>query len=205
MDDDANIGTKLDDVVLPTDKFLLGKEPYDFDDRCYTPDFPLSNHSITQRFFAPTDSNPRPAVPTLFDNKFFFNWAIFANPGNPLLLRIMEHIVALLKAEYLNESKIKLSPLDHRGKLLMCATTFPITHAAREMIFENKQIEEMGLRVGGLYFKGTCIFLIKVQPYYLNVVVILPIYWMWLQITTEVGSRWQPFLSMFCILNELAH
>ena len=154
MDDDANIGTKLDDVVLPTDKFLLGKEPYDFDDRCYTPDFPLSNHSITQRFFAPTDSNPHPAVPTLFDNKFFFNWAIFSNPGNPLLLRIMEHIVALLKAEYLNESKIKLSPLDHRGKLLMCATTFPITHAAREMIFESKQIEEMGLRVGGLYFKG---------------------------------------------------
>lgn len=154
MDDDANIGTKLDEVVLPTDKFLLGKEPYDFDDRCYTPDFPLSNHSITQRFFPSTDSNPHPVVPTLFDNKFFFNWAIFSNPGNPLLLRIMEHIVALLKAEYLNESKIKLSPLDHRGKLLMCATTFPITHAAREMIFENKQIEEMGLRVGGLYFKG---------------------------------------------------
>ena len=72
MDDDANIATKLDDVVLPTDKFLVGKEPYDFDDRCYTPDFPLSNYSTTQRFFN-TSSGLKPA-PTLFDNKFFFNW-----------------------------------------------------------------------------------------------------------------------------------
>lgn len=147
MDDDANIATKLDDVVLPTDKFLVGKEPYDFDDRCYTPDFPLSNQSTTLRFF-----NSTPA-PTLFDNKFFFNWALFSSPGNPLLLRIMEHIVALLKYEYLGESRIKLSPVDHRGKLLMCASTFPITHAAREMLFEGRQ-EEIGLRVGGLYFQG---------------------------------------------------
>jgi hypothetical protein len=152
MDDDANIATKLDDVILPTDKFLVGKEPYDFDDRCYTPDFPLSNHSTTMRFFNHTTAA---TVPELFDNKFFFNWAIFSSPGNPLLLRIMEHIVALLKHEYLGDSKIKLSPMDHRGKLLMCATTFPITHAAREMVFEGgPQLEEIGLRVGGLYFQG---------------------------------------------------
>ena len=152
MDDDANIATKLDDVVLPTDKFLVGKEPYDFDDRCYTTDFPLSNYSTTQRFFNNTSSGQ--TAPTLFDNKFFFNWALFSSPGNPLLLRIMEHIVALLKHEYLLDSKIKLSPVDHRGKLLMCATTFPITHAAREMVFEGTQLEEIGLRVGGLYFQG---------------------------------------------------
>lgn len=178
MDDDANIDTKLDDVVLPTDKFLVGKEPYDFDDRCYTPDFVLSNHSTMLRFFNQnnaymsatasskikasggdvhsTDINTTAyqQVPVLFENKFFFNWALFSSPGNPLLLRIMEHIVVLLKHEYLSDSKIKLSPVDHRGKLLMCATTFPITHAAREMVFENKETEAMGLRVGGIYFKG---------------------------------------------------
>jgi hypothetical protein len=169
-------------VVLPTDKFLVGKEPYDFDDRCYTPDFPLSNHSTMLRFFNqnnaymsataiaaaastaaatstthPTDINTAAyqQVPELFENKFFFNWALFSSPGNPLLLRIMEHIVVLLKHEYLSDSKIKLSPVDHRGKLLMCATTFPITHAAREMLFENKDVETMGRRVGGVYFKGT--------------------------------------------------
>ena len=148
MDDDANIGHKLDDVIQATDKFLVGKEPYDFDDRCYTPDFPLSNHSTTLRFF-----NSTPA-PVLFDNKFFFNWALFSSPGNPLLLRIMKHIVELLKYEYLGDSKIKLSPMDHRGKLLMCATTFPITHAAREMVFEETELEDIGLRVGGKYFEG---------------------------------------------------
>lgn len=197
MDDDANIDTKLDDVVLPTDKFLVGKEPYDFDDRCYTPDFVLSNHSTMLRFFNqnnayssahsgsadhsgsasastthPTDINTAAyqQVPVLFENKFFFNWALFSSPGNPLLLRIMEHIVVLLKHEYLSDSKIKLSPVDHRGKLLMCATTFPITHAAREMVFENKETEQMGLRVGGVYFKGTslypcmCVYVYACQP-----------------------------------------
>ena len=186
MDDDANFDSKLDDVVQPADKFIAGKEPYDFDDRCYTPDFALSNHSMTMRFgnagmtphpivdvngansgasgtnggktnTAVQSTNSVPQQPqqqgtNLFENKFFFNWALFSMPGNPLLLRIMEHIVVLLKHEYLGDSKIKLSPVDHRGKLLMCATTFPITHAAREMTLENKTLE-MGLRVGGIYFK----------------------------------------------------
>lgn len=144
MDDDANIPTKLDDVVQPNDKFIVGKEPYDFDDRCYTPDYPLSNNSMNLRFGSEANSKP------LFDNKFFFNWALFASPGNPLLLRIMEHIVQLLKHEYLGDSKIKLSPSDHRGKLLMCATTFPITHAAREMALEKK-LDAIGLRVGTMH------------------------------------------------------
>mmetsp|Transcript_9840 Transcript_9840/g.16217 ORF Transcript_9840/g.16217 Transcript_9840/m.16217 type:complete len:419 (-) Transcript_9840:137-1393(-) len=163
MDDDANIAVPLDEVVQPTDKFICGKEPYNFDDRCFTPDFPLSNHSMVQRFGVAA------AVQPLFDDKFFFNWALFSMPGHPLLVRIMQHVVALLKTEYLNDSKVKLSPMDHRGKLLMCATTFPITHAAREMVLEQQQQQRsqhshvdtigadsgdiLGLRVGGVYFK----------------------------------------------------
>jgi hypothetical protein len=189
MDDDANFDTKLDDIVQPTDRFLVGKEPYDLDDRCFTPDFPLSNASMARRFgirgatpelvgpapdggnrfssmselglkgvrsYDAVDGSPEDRPLVLWDNKFFFNWALFSSPGNPLLLRIMTHIVQLLKAEYLGESKIKLSPVDHRGKLLMCATTFPITHAARELVLENdpQVLRLVGLRVGGVYFKG---------------------------------------------------
>ena len=202
MDDDANFDSTLDEVVQPADRFIVGKEPYDFDDRCYTNDFPLSNYSMGLRFSGgnsesdvdgssgrsgrsglysagpnavyelPPQSttattsggtsntgrnhNVIITIPELFDNKFFFNWALFSAPGNPLLLRIMQHIVVLLKHEYLGDSKIKLSPIAHRGKLLMCATTFPITHAAREMVLEGgkQQLEMMGLRVGGVYFKG---------------------------------------------------
>jgi len=158
MDDDADIASPLDDVVLPTDKFVCGKEPYAFDDRCYTPDFPLSNHSITQRFPLYDHSKP------LFEGRFFFNWALFSMPGSPLLARIMTHIVSLLRGEYAGDSKIKLSPLDHRGKLLMCASTFPITHAAWEVTLEGMYADkgsgssssigsgELGLRVGGVYF-----------------------------------------------------
>jgi len=63
----------------------------------------------------------------------------------------MTHVVNLIKFEYLGESKIKLSPSDHRGKLLMCASTFPITLAAREMVLEHRQ-DDIGLRVGGEQF-----------------------------------------------------
>lgn len=144
MDDDANLSTPLDDIVELNDKFIVGKEGYNWTDMCYVDEYLLSNHSLNQRY---GQANER----ILFDNRFFFNWALFAMPGNPLLYRIMTHIVNLIKNEYLGNSLIKLSPSDHRGKLLMCASTFPITLAAREMILEQKGTE-IGLRVGSEQF-----------------------------------------------------
>ena len=40
---------------------------------------------------------------------------------------------------------------DHRGKLLMCATTYPITLAAREFVLDNAT-DNLGLRIGGVMF-----------------------------------------------------
>jgi hypothetical protein len=145
MDDDANFGVPLDEVVLPTDKFIVGKESYDWADNCFRDDFPLSNHSLNQRF---GEKN----LQRIFDNRYFFNWALFSMPGNPLLYRIIQHVVHLIRLEYLGRSAIKMSINDARGKLLMCASTFPITLAAREMILEGKQ-EEIGIRVGSEQFR----------------------------------------------------
>ena len=39
MDDDSTIATPLDKLILSTDKFVAGKEAYEFDDRCYENDF----------------------------------------------------------------------------------------------------------------------------------------------------------------------
>lgn len=50
IDDDSTIESPFDDVIESTDRFIVGKEGYDFDDRCYREDFPLSNHSINMRF-----------------------------------------------------------------------------------------------------------------------------------------------------------
>ena len=33
LDDDANIAAPLNTVVMPSDRFLVGKEAYDYDDR----------------------------------------------------------------------------------------------------------------------------------------------------------------------------
>lgn len=44
MDDDSTIETELDSVVGPQDKFIGGKEPYNFDDRCYRDDYVSPNY-----------------------------------------------------------------------------------------------------------------------------------------------------------------
>eukprot|EP01034_Spumella_vulgaris_P042194 gene42194-52314_t len=113
MDDDANIMTPLDEVVQREDKFISGKEAYNWTDNCYIDSYALSNHSMNLRYGIENNT-----MKEYFDNKYWFNWALFSMPGNILILRIMEHIVELLKAEYLNESLVKLAPNDHRGKLL---------------------------------------------------------------------------------------
>lgn len=156
MDDDANIAAKLDDVVQEGDKFIIGKEAYDFDDRCFKDSYPLSNSSMSQRFGASQNSE------RLFDGKFFFNWAMFSMPGHVVLYRSLQHIVQLIKLEFLGQSAIKMSPSDHRGKLLQCASTFPITSIARELVLEAKHLHGMddaairrtlGLHIGGVMFE----------------------------------------------------
>lgn len=135
MDDDADIRRPLDEVVGADDQFIVGKESYDWKDHCFTADFALSNTSLTARF---GDLNRL----TLFDNRFFFNWALFAMPGHALLERIIERVTQLIRREYLGDSAIVLAPTDHRGKLLMCASTFPITLAARELVLEHIQQQQ---------------------------------------------------------------
>lgn len=54
----------------------------------------------------------------------------------------------------MGESLIKMHPTDHRGKLLMCATTFPITHSVREILLENNySAGDLGLHVGNNMFR----------------------------------------------------
>lgn len=131
IDDDANIGTPLDEVVEPGDKLVLGREVYDYDDRCFEDEFPLSNASMNSRHGVARNTL------RIFDNKFFYNWAMFSAPGHPWLKIIMEHIVTLIRHEYTYNSLIKMKASDHRGKLLMCATTFPITHVARDQVLSD--------------------------------------------------------------------
>jgi hypothetical protein len=145
LDDDADVGVPLSNIVLPTDKFIIAKESYNWTDMCYRDEYLLSNASFNERYGIEKNSHE------LFDNRFFLNWVMFSSPGNPLLYRIMQHVVNLIKYESLSLTMIKMSPSDHRGKLLMCMSTFPITLAAREMVLEDKQ-KEIGLRVASEQF-----------------------------------------------------
>eukprot|EP01031_Cornospumella_fuschlensis_P030700 gene30700-37096_t len=150
MDDDATFNMPLDDIVKPQYKFMVGTEGYNWTDNCYTEDYSLSNSSLSRRFGVANDA-------LFFNNKYFFNWALFIMPGHPILLRIMEHVVRLIKFEYVGQSKIKLSPSEHRGKLLMCASTYPITLGMREVILEahgdRSILDSYGLYIGEEMFR----------------------------------------------------
>ena len=50
-----------------------------------------------------------------------------------------------------SDSLIKMHVNDHRGKLLMCATTHPINHATRELVLEK--YPDLGLHIGEEHFK----------------------------------------------------
>jgi len=131
MDDDATIRRPLDRVVNATDKFIVGEEGYDVDNRCYIDEFVLSMPALSKKYGNKT-------IDSFFDHKFLHNWALFSSPGHPILRRTLHHIVTLISAEYERLSLIKMHPSDHRGKLLQCATTYPLTFSAMEIVLEGR-------------------------------------------------------------------
>ena len=146
IDDDADIGTPLNNIVLPTDQIIMGKEGGNYTDACYINSYRLSNYSLIQKYGEIQKSTK------IFDNKVFFNWCMFSVPRHELILKSLEYAVELIKHEYLLTSQIKLEATDHKGKVLMCCTTLPIYFAAREIEMTNRS-NETGLRVGGFFFE----------------------------------------------------
>jgi len=138
MDDDATIRVPLDNIVNATDKFIAGQEGYDYDNRCYVDEFALSIPALSKKYGTYT-------IHGFFDKKFLHNWALFSSPGHPILRRTLHHIVTLISAEYERLSLIKMHPNDHRGKLLQCATTFPLTFSTMELALENRYQENDGI------------------------------------------------------------
>jgi hypothetical protein len=82
------------------------------------------------------------------------NWAIFSAPRHPLLKRVLLSIVNHVRGEYSSKSLIKLNHNDHRGKLLMCSSTFVITYVAHEMIYEVLRLNESIITNGTAQTKG---------------------------------------------------
>ena len=108
-----------------------GEEPYDFDDRCYFDDLSLSNNSMSKKYGFIENNQ------TLFNNKFFVNWAFFSSPQHIIVKKSLETTVELIKREYNGNSGIKMYTMDRRSKLLQCMSTYPITHIARELVLQN--------------------------------------------------------------------
>jgi hypothetical protein len=131
IDDDSSVKNDLDSTVNPEDKFIIAKEGYDMDDRCFHDNFPLSNKSMAQRFGE--EANKK----TFFDNKFFLNWIMYSAPKSRFVTRTMEYVVKIILGEFIFEPAVKMSANTHRGQLLQCVSTYPLTYVAKEMMLED--------------------------------------------------------------------
>lgn len=163
MDDDSDIQTYLEDAVSPEDTLILAQEGNTYHDNCYIPSYHLSGNYLQQHF---------PGVDSrlLYGNKILANWAIFAAPRHPALLKIMKNAVELLRKEYLREPAIWMLETEPRWKVVMCSTgPSMLTATIRLMTAEhnisvrvlNKDFKDWGGvykvedRDGGSYYMNT--------------------------------------------------
>jgi hypothetical protein len=144
MDDDSTMRSLFDEIVEKQDKFIIAKEAYDYDDRCYCDSYPISKKGMELRYGA--QANTR-----FFDGKFFLNWFMASSPGHPVILRTFKHIVNLIKAEYIGEPMVKMVEGEARGKLLQCVSTYSITSAARELLLEKHP--DLGLHIADVGYR----------------------------------------------------
>lgn len=147
IDDDSSIKNDLDSTVNPEDKFIIAKEGYDLDDRCFHDNFPLSNKSMALRFG--DEANKK----TFYDNKFFLNWIMYSAPKSKFISRTMTYIVKIILGEYIFDPAVKMSASTHRGQLLQCVSTYPLTYVAKEMNLEDPANALKELRVEEHWFE----------------------------------------------------
>jgi hypothetical protein len=148
---------------------------------CYIPTYPLSdaatfslypNYSKALHYHGtrpsplggedPGKGSGSGKEPIFFHDHTLINWAIFVAPRHPILRRTLEHIVAIVRSEYLRKSFIHITRWEPRWKNVMCSTGFVLTYTVREIELENSIAPELYPRISVNNFreyKGLSFFL----------------------------------------------
>ena len=132
LDDDSSIRAPLEEVVEPTDRFIIGREPQNFHDHCYHKQFHLSGPAMTKTYNS-TDWY------SLFGSKRFLQWIFIAEPRHRILRRILENMAEVIRLEYLGGFSMYRLPKEAKWKLIICATGPDIwTSTIREMVMKKE-------------------------------------------------------------------
>lgn len=154
IDYDANMKVKLDDIIQVNDTLILAEDGTVFFDYFRT-EFKLSNnatfakhHPLRLPLSLPSDTttavrpyvtgyDPATGWPQFFHNRFLLNWAIFAAPKNPAMVRSMENMALILWSEFMREPVVAFTTSYAKYLLLLFCTYYPLTTSIRELLLEN--------------------------------------------------------------------
>ena len=134
FDEDSTVDGSLDALVRPDDEIVLTTEPNIYKDECYKESYHLSDASMSLRF-----SNAR--VNSVMEHRSLANWGFMVAPKNPILTRVLENVVELVKKEYLGQTALKLPHHAFRWKTIMCVTgPIALTASVKEAMLEQPNI-----------------------------------------------------------------
>lgn len=125
IDDDASFRTPIENIVYPNDTAILGDSGRTYRE-CYIDNNPLSIK--WQR----TLWNVQDAI-TVFQNNDISSWAMFFQPRDPLILRVLKNLVEVVKREYLRKSALLA---DRRyNRRIECFTGASLLSASLRAVF----------------------------------------------------------------------
>ena len=129
LDSDGYLKTPLDEIIVRNSggpggpvTLMLPKER-NVQEECYR-----DTHALSKKHLESSNPSLYAIINAVYSNAVISNWAIFAAPGHPILLKAMKNVVALIKAEYHSHSALDLNSrgagenLWNRGRMVFCIT-----------------------------------------------------------------------------------
>jgi hypothetical protein len=116
--------TPLNDVIAANDTLILSAERNIYAE-CYIPSYKLSRKKLNSLNITQdtnyTGKGKLHDVLHLFDRPTV-NWALFSEPGNPVIENVLKNIVDTYKWEYLKRPVFSIKPYDIRALRVICST-----------------------------------------------------------------------------------
>lgn len=169
IDDDSDMKVTLESAIKDNDTLIVAFESNGFNgDVCYIPRFKLSDASTFK-------NNSTRKNMDIFHSRILLNWALMASPYHPVIKRVMENLVDVIRHEYFYDPVIRHLHAAPRWSLVMCSTGPSLfTASAREIIFENPlgaiqyKLADVDFRDFGGRFKAVRVRVVDNPKHYMN-------------------------------------
>lgn len=135
LDDDAFIGSNLDDMIHDNDQLVMTWEKNKDHSACFLQHYKLSRDCLNERFQRKTE--------TMFGGMILVTWAMATMPRHKLFKRAIETVVDTIRSQYIGQHIVYMGRYDQGYKWIFCSTgPNMITAVAREVFSEQENMTE---------------------------------------------------------------